>query len=209
MGHAHFRHGKGSSHRTTLPSGTQGLSQTELDSLPWEAIADDYLRRQNKRNHKVLRPVPAPDQDPDDDDSSNSDGESQHIPIAPSASYNPFLPRFRPTPPTDIELGTFLCGLRIDSLLCHPHALPVAWFYSSTGVLLGPYGRQYSQLGKAITKLSILDAHHFLHGTTLSVLPSTPLVFTWIYFRKLWTYCMMPIFVRLLSMGTCSPPCTS
>jgi hypothetical protein len=28
-------------------------------------------------------------------------------------------------------------------------------------VLLGPYGGQYSQLGKAITKLSILDAHHF------------------------------------------------
>ena len=111
MGHAHFPHGKGLSHRTTLPSGTQGLSQTELDSLPWEAIADDYLRRQNKRNHKVLRPVPAPDQDPDDDDSSNSDEESQHIPTAPSASYNPFLPCYRPTPPTDIELGTSLFTL--------------------------------------------------------------------------------------------------
>ena len=175
MGHAHFRHGKGSSHRTTLPSGTQGLSQTELDSLPWEAIADDYLRRQNKRNHKVLRPVPAPDQDPDDDDSSNSDEESQHIPTAPSASYNPFLPCYRPTPPTDIELGTFLRGLRIPSLLCHPHAHPVAWFYSSTGVLLGPYGGQYSQLGKALTKLSILDAHHFFawYNSLRSALNST------------------------------------
>ena len=46
------------------------------------------------------------------------------------------------------------------------------------GVLLGPYGGQYSQLGKAETKLSNLDAHHFLPGKTLAVLPSTPLVFT-------------------------------
>ena len=95
------------SRNTQLRCGTQGLSRTELDSLSWETIADDYLCRQNKRNHKVLHPVPAPDQDPDDDHSSNSDEESQHIPIAPSTSYNPFLPRFRPTPPTDIELGTF------------------------------------------------------------------------------------------------------
>ena len=73
----------------------------------------------------MLHPVPAPDQDADDDDSSKSDEESQHIPISPSTSYNPFLPRFSPTPPTEIELGTFLRGLRIPSLLCHPYALPV------------------------------------------------------------------------------------
>jgi len=89
-------------------------------------------------------------------------------------------------PPLPITLFFHVFVLRHPLILnlahslftCHPHALPVAWLYSSMGFLLGPYGGQYSQLGKAETKLSNLDAHHFLPGKTLAVLPSTPLVFT-------------------------------
>ena len=183
-------------HQSSPPASlplTIPLTQAELDALPWETIAADYLCRHHCRmpsssrtatERPILlgippcspteRPIllgippcshgssfpnpcpPDPDPDPDDNLSHSDVPSTDHSP-----SSNPFLPRFRPTPPTATELDTFLRGLRIPLLLCHRRSPLVAWFYSYMGTLLGPYGGQYSQLGKTIPKLTTLDASQF------------------------------------------------
>ena len=67
-------------------------------------------------SHGLSFPDPCPPCPDPDDNSSHSDVPStDHSP-----SSNPFLPRFRPTPPTATDLGTFL---RVPFTLSSPHLM--------------------------------------------------------------------------------------
>ena len=65
-------------------------------------------------------------------------------------------------PPLKLNLAHSFADFAFPLYFAIPMHSPLSSFIVPLPVvLLGPYGGQYSQLGKAITKLSILDAHHF------------------------------------------------